>query len=165
MSCLRSPVRHALASITLMAIACSYAQAGDAVAGRTVFASQCAGCHAVKSGQQTMGPSLSGIVGRKAGTAPGYKNYTAAMKSSGLTWDEATLESFLAAPAKKVPSTSMPMGVASAKDRADVIAYLATLAAEKGASASSATPGVASAAQEAIVATGPASPGVTAIRP
>ena len=102
-----------------------------------------------------MGPLLIGVVGRKAGAVPGY-NYSAAMKSSGLTWDEATLDSFLATPMKKVPGTSMPVGVASAKDRADMIAYLATLVSAKGASASPAAPSVASTARATILASGPA---------
>ena len=154
MSSLTSWLRFVLCSAALMAIALCEARAGDSVAGRTVFSGQCAGCHAVKAGQPSMGPPLSGIVGRKAGTVPGFK-YSAAMKASGLIWDEATLDGFLAAPMKKVPGTSMPLGIASPKDRADVIAYLATLVSEKGALASPVSPDLTSAAKAPVVAGGP----------
>lgn len=141
----RTCLLRALTSIALLGFALSEANAGDASAGRTVFSAQCVGCHAIKPGQVTMGSSLVGVVGRKAGSLAGFK-YSAAMKASGLTWDEATLDGFLAAPAKKVPGTSMPLGLASPKDRADVIAYLATLVGEKGASTSIAPGGLASSA-------------------
>ena len=110
-----------------------------------------------------MGPFLGGVVGRKAAAVPGF-NYSAAMKSSGLNWDEATLDSFLAAPMKKLPGTSMPVGVAAPKDRADVIAYLATLVSEKGASASPAPAGLPPTATDFVVAGGP-SQGANASRP
>ncbi|MFL6548460.1 MAG: c-type cytochrome [Povalibacter sp.] len=97
---------------------------GDAKAGATVFA-QCSACHAVGAGAQSnVGPALNNVVGRPAGTLPGYR-YSSAMRKSGLTWDEATLTQYLHGPDKLVPGTKMAFpGIASDKDVADVIAYL-----------------------------------------
>ena len=88
---------------------------------------QCRTCHAVEAGKNGVGPSLAGIVGRKAGSVAGYA-YTDANKNSGLTWDEATLDEYLTAPAKKVPGTKMAFaGIADAAKRKEVIEYLKTL--------------------------------------
>ena len=101
------------------------ALAGDAVHGETVFA-QCQICHSVTPGKNMIGPSLHGVVGRKAATEAGY-SYSSAMKQSGLVWTPAALAKFLTAPMTDVPGTHMTFaGLSSAKDRADVIAYLAT---------------------------------------
>jgi cytochrome c len=97
---------------------------GDAAAGATVF-TQCAACHAVgAAAQNNVGPVLNGVVGRSAGTYPGYR-YSSAMRKSGLTWDEATLAQYLRGPEKVVPGTKMAYpGIASDQDLANVIAYL-----------------------------------------
>jgi cytochrome c len=100
------------------------APAGDAVRGQTVYA-RCVSCHAL-TGAQFAGPSLIGVVGRKAGQSPGAL-YSPALRASGLTWTPAKLDAFLAAPATLVPGTSMAIMVPVAQDRADVIAYLKTL--------------------------------------
>jgi cytochrome c len=84
----------------------------------------CKGCHTLdKGGRNGIGPNLHDLFGRKAGTVPGY-TYSAAMKKSGLTWDEKTLGEFLAAPTKKVPGTKMPISVADPAKRAALIDYL-----------------------------------------
>src|SRR5271168_4153122 len=82
------------------------AQAGDAAAGEAVFKSQCSICHSVQAGRNQVGPSLAGIVGRKAGQVPGF-HYSPANKDSGLTWDEATLNRYLTSPKDVVPHTTM----------------------------------------------------------
>ena len=88
---------------------------------------QCAACHAVEAGKNGVGPTLFGVVGRKAGTVAGYA-YSDANKNSGATWDEATLDSYLTAPMKNMPGTKMAFaGIADAAKRAEVIAYLKTL--------------------------------------
>src|SRR5579871_5812294 len=100
------------------------AAAQDAAAGEKVFA-KCKICHQIGEGAKNLvGPVLNGVVGRPAGTYPGY-NYSEANKSSGLTWDEATLKVYLKDPRAKVPGTKMVFpGLQSDDDIANVIAYL-----------------------------------------
>ena len=74
------------------------------------------------------GPSLAGVVGRRAAVIPGF-DYTSALKNSGLTWDTANLDLFLTNAAQKVPGTAMAVNIASAADRANLITYLSTLVA------------------------------------
>lgn len=103
------------------------ARAADAAAGQAVFKSQCGICHSVQAGRNMIGPSLAGIVGRKAGQEPNF-HYSPANKSSGLTWDEATLDRYLTSPQTVVPHTIMTYGgLKDTAKRADLIAYLATL--------------------------------------
>ena len=86
---------------------------GDAAAGQKFFAQNCALCHAVQPGVTQQGPSLAGVVGRRAASA--NYNYTKALQDSRLTWDAATLDRFLTNPAALVPGTTMPMAVAGAR--------------------------------------------------
>jgi cytochrome c len=103
------------------------ARAADAAAGQAVFKSQCGICHSVQAGRNMIGPSLAGIVGRKAGQEPNF-HYSPANKGSGITWDEATLDRYLTNPQTVVPHTTMTYaGLKDATKRADLIAYLATL--------------------------------------
>ena len=77
-----------------------------------------------KAARNFVGPELNGVVGRKAGTVPGY-NYSDANKNSGLTWDEATLTKYLKMPREVVPGTKMAFpGLPRDSDIANVIAYL-----------------------------------------
>ena len=99
---------------------------GDAARGATVVKQRCVACHAVVAGKNGIGPSLVGVVGRKAASSAGFK-YSPKLAASGLTWDRATLDRYLAAPMKTVPGTSMMINVPGAADRADIIAYLASL--------------------------------------
>jgi len=100
---------------------------GDAAAGEKVFA-QCKTCHVIEPGVNRIGPSLAGIVGRKAGEVAGY-SYSAANKGSGITWTAEKLYQYLEKPARVVPGTKMAFaGLAKGQDRADVIAYLTSAA-------------------------------------
>ena len=107
----------------------AFAGAGDPVKGEKVF-KKCKACHSAKPGKHKVGPSLAGVFGRKAGTAEGYKRYRG-MKGADWTWDEASLEEFLADPKKFVKkrgaNSSMALKLNKAAQRADVIAYLKTL--------------------------------------
>jgi nitrite reductase (NO-forming) len=101
--------------------------AGDArvanTAGQQVF-KKCQACHSLEPGKNLLGPSLGGIVGRKAGSEPSY-SYSPAMKQAGLVWDRATLDAYLADPEKVVPGNKMPFpGLKTEQDRADLIAFL-----------------------------------------
>jgi len=110
--------------IAVAASACANAAgapAGDAKRGAEIY-TRCAACHALEYNRT--GPKHCGVVGRKAGTVPGF-DYSPAMRSAKLTWDEKTLDRFLADPLKTVPGTTMTYaGIANPQERADVIAYL-----------------------------------------
>jgi cytochrome c len=99
--------------------------AGDAAAGQQVFA-RCLACHSTAPGENKIGPSLAGVFGRKSGSEPGY-DYSPALKAANITWDEHTLDQFLANPAADVHGTKMFISVPDATDRQNVIAYLKTL--------------------------------------
>ena len=100
---------------------------GDAAAGKALFNAKCGICHAPVEGQNKIGPSLWGVVGRKAGTLPTY-TYSDAMKNANRTWDTVTLDDYLAAPRQKIPGIKMIFaGLPEQSDRQNVIAYLATL--------------------------------------
>jgi cytochrome c len=101
--------------------------AGEPEKGAQVFKAKCAICHAVEAGRNKIGPSLAGIVGRKAGSVEGF-HYSEANKNSGLTWDEATLDTYLTSPKDVVKGTTMAFpGLKNAQERADLIAYLKTV--------------------------------------
>ena len=71
---------------------------GDASAGRLVFR-KCQACRSTEPGKNMLGPSLAGVVGRKAGTEAGF-NYSPAMKSADIVWNPQTLDQYLTDPAK-----------------------------------------------------------------
>ena len=99
---------------------------GDATKGKVLF-SKCAICHSVQPGENKVGPSLAGIVGRPSATAPGF-NYSEAMKKYGATWDDTALDAYLVNPRQIVPGTKMIfVGLKDPGDRANLIAYLDTL--------------------------------------
>lgn len=102
------------------------AQASATDAKPAAFA-QCAACHSTEKGQMGVGPSLAGVYGTKSGEIPGYA-FSDAMKAANLTWDDATLDKYLAAPMKVVPGTKMTFaGLSDPADRKAVIEYLKTL--------------------------------------
>ena len=102
--------------------------AADANAGKTVFRTQCALCHSAEPNDNggAQGPNLHDVVGRRAATAAGF-GYTQALKDSGLTWDAATLDRFLAAPTTVVPGSSMVIPVSNPAERENVVAYFSAL--------------------------------------
>lgn len=109
---------------------------GDAARGKTFFEINCVVCHSPVLGPENLvimkqGPSLVGVVGRAAGSLPHF-NYTKAIRETGITWDSAKLFQFLENPMEVVPGTTMPIPVADPRNRADVIAYLATLKIPQG---------------------------------
>ncbi len=95
---------------------------GDISAGANLFEDRCTMCHVAAGGGQ--GPSLAGVFGRKAGMTAEF-HYTAALKGSGVTWTATELDRFLAGPGEAIPGTAMAVTVPDARQRADLIAYLA----------------------------------------
>jgi len=96
----------------------------DPTAGAKLFAERCSACHAAD--HAIIGPPLAGVLGRRAGSAPGYP-FSAALRNAGFTWDDAHLEAWLASPQQTVPGTTMPLQVPEPAARRDLIAYLHTL--------------------------------------
>ena len=124
--------RIALLSVAL-ALLCggvTTTRAGDASTsgdpGLAAFNNNCRTCHSTKEGDNRLGPSLSHIVGSKAAARSGYANYSQAMKTAGITWDEQTLDRFIANPESVVPNNNMKpfKGVPDAAVRKAIIEYL-----------------------------------------
>jgi cytochrome c len=116
----------ALSLNILLVIAAAPGLAADVEAGKTAF-KKCALCHTTEAGKNKIGPSLFGIVGRKPATVENF-NYSEAMKKFDHTWDEGTLDEYLADPRATVPGTKMIFpGIKDKTERDDVIAYLETL--------------------------------------
>jgi cytochrome c len=104
----------------------STAEAADAAKGKQLF-QKCAECHSDTGTSTDVGPSLKGVVGRKAASLDDFR-YSAAMKRSDITWDEASLKEYIVNPQGKVKGNRMPFsGFADPGDVDDIIAYLKTL--------------------------------------
>ena len=116
--------RRGFGPITALLLLTAAAHAdGDPARGELRF-TDCAACHAPQPGVANVGPSLTGVFGRKAGTLTDFR-YSPALKRSGITWTPETLDIFLADPQKAVPNNRMPYaGMPDAADRADLIAFL-----------------------------------------
>ncbi|RUV67002.1 cytochrome c family protein [Mesorhizobium sp. M5C.F.Ca.IN.020.14.1.1] len=114
------------ATVCVAILVTSQSQAQDAAAGEKVFA-KCKACHVVDEDKNKIGPSLSGVIGRTAGTHPGFK-YSKPMTEagkSGVKWDEATLTAYLRDPKAMIKGTKMAFaGLKKDEDLANVIAYL-----------------------------------------
>ena len=112
------------AAVLVLALLSDAARAeGDAARGEAKF-KECAACHKLESGVNNVGPSLNGIIGRKAGELADFR-YSPAIKRSGITWAPDTLDAFIKEPQAMVPANRMPYaGLADPADRADLIAYL-----------------------------------------
>jgi cytochrome c len=122
-----SPPDDQTASEAATATASETAAAVSDPGAKPAAFAQCAACHSIEPGKNGVGPSLAGVFGGKAGSVAGF-NYSPANKASGLTWDEATLDTYLTAPMKMIPGTKMSYaGMGDAAQRQAVIAYLKTL--------------------------------------
>jgi cytochrome c len=121
---------RSLLSLPIAAVAIAFAVvpgycAGDAAKGEREFA-KCAVCH-VKGKANGIGPGLAEVIGRHAGSVPGF-GYSPAMKKSNIVWDEKSLDAFIMAPHNAVPGTTMLFpGIPRQEERNDLIAYLETL--------------------------------------
>lgn len=107
--------------------ASSEAAATPAAGARPVAFAQCMSCHAVEPGKHGVGPSLAGVYGTKAGEIAGYA-FSAPLKASGLTWDDATLDKWLQNPRALVPGTKMIYpGQPDAAKRKELVDYIKSL--------------------------------------
>ena len=98
------------------------AHAADPQRGKSLYESQCSACHSLKT--HGAGPAHEGLIGRKAGSAPGF-NYSEALKDSTIVWNEGTLDKWLSGPDAFIPGQKMWLSISDAAQRADIIAYLA----------------------------------------
>ena len=107
-----------------MALAAGAGSTAMAASGEKVFKKRCKSCHTVKAGKHKVGPSLVGIVGKKAGTQDGYKKYKG-LKGADFSWNEENLDKWLKNPKKFLgKSTSMSFKLKKEKERKAVIEYL-----------------------------------------
>jgi cytochrome c len=116
-----------LRAVAIMALLVQISPAratGDAEQGARIFRA-CSVCHSLTPGRHMTGPSLAGVWGRKAGTAPGFARYSEVLKSSGVIWNAETLDAWLTDPRSFIPNNRMTFpGIDDAAARADLIAYL-----------------------------------------
>ncbi len=117
-------VRQAFAATVAITLTVASAHGQDAAKGEKTFLI-CRACHQIGPGaKDAVGPVLNGVVGRKAGTYPGY-DYSTANKGSGIVWTPDELNKYLANPQTVVPHTKMLFpGLKNEQQRKDVIAYL-----------------------------------------
>src|SRR5919198_2109437 len=109
-------MKKLMLAITLAAGAHTAFAAGDPAQGQQAF-QECAACHSPAQGTNGVGPSLFGIVGRKAGSVAGF-NYSRALKGSNVTWTAQNLDAFITNPQRKVPGNQMPYsGMSDAQQR------------------------------------------------
>ena len=123
----RLPAVSAAMLLALTAVALP-ARAADPANGEKVFKRYCMTCHITAAkGPSRQGPTLFGLIGRKSGSVEGFR-YSSANKNADIVWEPGILDKYLAEPRVVVPGTSMAFaGVRKADERADLIAYLATL--------------------------------------
>ncbi|MCJ0764388.1 c-type cytochrome [Variovorax terrae] len=117
------PARQALAAALLAACAAG-APAQSVERGRQLYETRCGACHSVDANR--VGPMHQGVLGRRAGSVPGF-DYSPALAHAGFRWDRARLLAWLTDPEALVPGQKMGYRLEQAQDREDVVAYLATL--------------------------------------
>lgn len=115
--------RSLLLSALLAGGAASAAAASDE--GQLSFNSHCRTCHSVNEGDHRQGPSLHGIFGAEAGSS-GYPNFSSSLSNSGVTWDEKTLDRFIANPEQLIPGNTMKpySGISDKAERKKIVEYL-----------------------------------------
>lgn len=97
---------------------------GDVARGRQAYRA-CVACHSLTPDRNMTGPGLAGLWGRKAGSLAGFERYSPALKTADVLWNEASLDPWLADPARMIPGNRMTFpGIKEAGVRADLIAFL-----------------------------------------
>lgn len=101
--------------------------ATDSSGGEEAFNNACRTCHSIKPGDNRLGPSLAGIIGKKAGSEAGFAS-SASLKGANITWDAKNLDAFIANPDAVIPGNNMKpfTGIADAAVRAKIVGYLAS---------------------------------------
>jgi cytochrome c len=113
-----------MALVAIASLSPALAEQGDVARGRQDFRA-CAPCHSLEADRNMTGPSLAGLWGRKAGSLPSFDRYSDALKSSGIIWDDRSLDGWLTDPERMVPDNDMPFeGIKDARVRADLLAFL-----------------------------------------
>jgi cytochrome c len=117
-----------LVSLAVAAFAVSLTPAlaaeGNAARGQRVFGA-CAACHSLEPDRNMTGPSLANIWNRKAGSLASFPRYSSALQSSGVVWNDATLNEWIKNPEHLVPGNTMTFqGIADGTQRADLLAFL-----------------------------------------
>jgi cytochrome c len=128
------PMRHFAIALTLVLLVPAAKAADDDL--QLAFNDHCRECHSFVKDDNRLGPSLYGVVGRKAGTEPGYA-YSESVKSSGITWTPEMLDKWIADPDAVIPGNAMSppySGLTDPKIRNKIVAYLKTLSPHDGAS-------------------------------
>lgn len=112
--------------VLLAGAALSSPAMAQSATGEALYKQRCMMCHThTPDGRNGVGPGLYGVTGRAAASTPGF-SYSPALKASKLVWTPQTLDQFLAAPGKMVPGTRMVIAVPDAKQRKDIVEYLAS---------------------------------------
>lgn len=112
-----------MAGVCLMSLSGAGLAEGDPVKGEKVFR-KCKACHSMEPGKKMMGPSLAGVMGRRAGTLEGFK-FSPAMVKSGIVWDDETMAGYLKAPRTYIKGNRMMfIGLRKPQEIEDILAYL-----------------------------------------
>jgi cytochrome c len=115
-----------VSGLTALLTAWAARPAVAAEAAPAVFNNHCRTCHSVKEGDNRLGPSLHKIYAAKAGSSSSYAGYSQGMKSSGVTWDEATLDKFIENPEQVIPNNNMKpyKGIGDQAVRKQIVDFL-----------------------------------------
>ncbi len=119
---LKAYALSAILTLVLAATAIPAMADGDPASGEKIFA-KCKICHSLDAGKNLVGPSLNAVVGRKSGTAAGFK-YSDAMTGKAIVWNEENLEKYLRDPKGFIPNNKMVFPGLKDKESDDVIAFL-----------------------------------------
>lgn len=110
--------------LTTLYLAAPAFGAGDPTRGAQMFRA-CAACHSLEPGAHLTGPSLANLFGHRTGTAEGFMRYSEALRKANVTWNDKTLDAWIANPKKFIPGNFMTFsGIRDAQQRADLIAFL-----------------------------------------
>ena len=125
---IRQRLARAAGAATCALLVVAAHAAGDIKRGANVFAEECGDCHSALPGKDKKGPTLTGVIGRKAGSVASFADYSDAMKASTIVWSADRIDAYITAPKKVVPGGKMKYdGLGEAASRADVIAFVQSL--------------------------------------